>query len=233
MRAMDYRTGPDEGPETAGGRARRAVFRYVARAPGTYLWLLLLLGTSLALHHMPPHEQTDFLRTHSTNVHELTRHPARVLAVSALWLDGGPWILYAVLYSLLHAPAEHRLGTGRWFVVVALSHVLATLVSQALLLRAVHYGYAPGSSLDTVDVGVSYALAGVVGVLTHLIVAPWRYAYLVAVLLVYVPPLWNEPTFTDLGHFTALLIGLLCAPLTRGRGPLWDPAALVRRVRGR
>jgi len=73
------------------------------------------------------------------------------------------------------------------------------------------------------DVGVSYALAGVVGVLTYRIAAPWRYLYLAAVLAVYGIPFVTGRTFTDLGHFTSVLLGLACYPLTRGRGKAWNP----------
>ncbi|OON78767.1 hypothetical protein B1H18_15405 [Streptomyces tsukubensis] len=224
---MEYRTG-----ETA-GRGVRAVVSWVRRAPGTYLWLTLLFGTTVALRHMTPGFETEFLRAHSTNVHELAVRPVAVLVSSTFWLDGGTWSGYAVLYTVLHAPAEHRLGTLRWLGVAAGAHVLATLFSQALLVRAVHYGYAPESSLDTVDVGVSYALAGVAGVATHLIARPWRYMYLAGLLAIYLPPLWTSPGFTDVGHVTSVGIGLACRPLTRGHGPAWDPLDPLRHAHTR
>jgi hypothetical protein len=56
----------------------------------------------------------------------------------------------------------------------------------------------------------------VVAVLTYHVPHPWRLAYLFAVLVVYGVPLITGRTFTDLGHFTAALIGLACYPLTRG-----------------
>jgi hypothetical protein len=34
--------------------------------------------------------------------------------------------------------------------------------------------------------------------------------------------------FTDAGHFTALLLGMACFPMTRGRAGSWDPALSVR-----
>lgn len=39
--------------------------------------------------------------------------------------------------------------------------------------------------------------------------------YLFAVLVIYGIPLVTSATFTDIGHFTAVLIGLACYPLTR------------------
>ncbi|WP_344080702.1 rhomboid-like protein [Streptomyces crystallinus] len=207
------------------------VRRYVRSAPGTYLWLAVLFVTTIALHHMSPEFEEDFLRQRSTNIHELSTNPVRVLITSALWIDGGHWLPYAVLYSVFHAQAERWLGTLRWFAVVVLAHVLATYFSEGALLWAVHHDIAPPSAVNTLDVGVSYALAGVVAVLTYRIAAPWRYVYLVCVLVLYGTPLLTGRTFTDLGHFTSVLVGLACFPLVRGRGEPWNPVTAVRRYR--
>ncbi|MFJ4686703.1 rhomboid-like protein [Streptomyces sp. NPDC088789] len=214
-------------------RAGRAVAGYVRAAPGTYIWLAALLVTTVLLHHMSSDFENDFLRQRSTNIHELTTNPIRVLISSAFWIDGGGWLSYAVLYSVFHAQAERWLGTARWLLVALTAHVLATYMSEGVLAWGIRHGLAPHSAVNTLDVGVSYALAGVVAVLTYRIVAPWRYVYLAGVLAVYVPPLFTGRTFTDVGHFTAVLIGLACYPVTWGRGTTWDPAASARRWRGR
>jgi hypothetical protein len=204
---------------------------YVRSAPVTYVWLALLLVTTVLMHHMSPEFETEFLRQRSTNIHELSTNPVRVLISSALWIDGGSWLPYAVLYSLFHAPAERWLGTLRWLAVAVAAHVLATLASEGALLWAIRHGLAPESSVNTLDIGVSYALAGVIAVLTYHLAPPWRYAYLVGVLTVYGIPLVAGRTFTDLGHFTSVLIGLACYPLTRHRGATWNPADAFRGVR--
>lgn len=201
----------------AGSAAGSAAVAYVRSAPGTYLWLAALFVTAVAMHHMSPEFEDEFLRQRSTNIHELSHNPVRVLISSALWIDGGTWLSYALLYSVFHASAERWLRTGRWLAVAALAHVLATLISEGVLALAIHHGAAPRSAVNTLDVGVSYALAGVVAVLTYRIPAPWRYGYLLAVLAVYGTPLITGRTFTDLGHFTAVLIGLACHPLTPPR----------------
>lgn len=189
---------------------------YVRSAPGTYIWLAILFVTTVAMHHMSPEFEKDFLRQRSTNIHELSRNPVRVLISSAFWIDGGTWLSYAVLYTVFHATAERWLGTARWLAAAAGAHVMATLISEGVLALAIHHGAAPPSSVNTLDVGVSYALAGVVAVLTYWVPSPWRYAYLLIVIAVYGTPLITGRTFTDLGHFTSVLIGLACFPLTRG-----------------
>lgn len=198
-------------------RGFHRVWTYVRSAPGTYVWLLVLFGTTAAMHSMSPEFELEFLRQRSTNIHELSNNPVRVLVASAMWIDGGLWLPYAVLYSVFHAPAERWLGTARWLVVCVAAHVGASLISEGALLWGIRHGMAPASAVDTLDIGVSYALAGVVAVLTYRIPVPWRYPYAVAVLLVYGVPLVTGRTFTDLGHFVSVLIGFGCRPLVSGR----------------
>ncbi|MFF4837267.1 rhomboid-like protein [Streptomyces sp. NPDC001315] len=214
------------------GGVRCRVWAYVRSAPGTYVWLGILFLTTVALHHMSPDFEEDFLRQRSTNIHELSSNPVRVLITSAMWIDGGFWWPYVVLYSVFHAQAERWLGTLRWLVVCVAAHVLATLISEGALLKAIRDGMAPASAVNTLDVGVSYALAGVVAVLVYRIVAPWRYVYLAVVLVVYAVPLVIGRTFTDFGHFVSVLIGLACYPLVRGRGKAWNPKETVAAPRG-
>ncbi|WP_326770120.1 hypothetical protein OG978_22465 [Streptomyces sp. NBC_01591] len=208
---------PPARQRTTAGVWLRSAGSWIRSAPGTYIWLAALFVTTVIVHQMSPEFEEDFLRQRSTNIHELTQDPVRVLFASAFWIDGGHWIPYAFLYTVFHAPAERWLGTLRWLTVALLAHVLASLVSEGVLAWAIRHGHVPSSAANTLDVGVSYALAGVVAVLTYRIPPPWRYVYLFAVLVVYGVPLITGRSFTDLGHFTAVLIGLACHPLTRSR----------------
>ncbi|MFJ9735793.1 rhomboid-like protein [Streptomyces sp. NPDC101171] len=213
-------------------RGLRAAAAYVLSAPGTYVWLTILFFTTVALHHMSPAFEQDFLRQRSTNIHELSRNPVRVLITSAMWIDSGRWLPYAVLYTVFHAQAERWLGTLRWLAVCVAAHVLATLISELALLQAIHAGHAPPSAVNSLDIGVSYALAGVMAVLTYRIAKPWRYLYLACLLAFYAVPLAAGRTFTDFGHFLAVLVGLTCRPLVRGRGKAWNPKETLAAPRG-
>lgn len=215
---------PDRPRTTAGSRPRGVgswlygVGPWIRSAPGTYLWLTALVVTTVIIHQMSPDFEEAFLRRRSTNLHELSEDPVRVLIASAFWTDNGLWAPYAVLYTVFHARAERWLGTLRWLTVTAAAHVLATLVSEGVLAWAIRHGYVTPTATNTLDIGVSYALAGVVAVLTYRVPSPWRHVYLFAVAVFYGLPLMSgRSTFTDLGHFTAVLIGLACYPLTRGR----------------
>ncbi|WP_342800036.1 rhomboid-like protein [Nocardia sp. No.11] len=218
------------------GRARAgavAVGRWVRSAPGTYLWLAALAVTTIIIRRLPDDEARQWLGHRSTNLHHLAEDPIRVLIGSAFWTDGGSWFAYAVLFTLFHANAERWLGTLRWLAVAVLAHVGATYLSEGVLLWAIRHDDAPERAMYTLDVGVSYALAGVAAVLAYRLVTPWRWLYVLGVLAVVLPPVFVDRTFTDVGHASAAALGFACYPLTRGRGGAWDPGALVRRFRHR
>ncbi|MFD4655900.1 rhomboid-like protein [Kitasatospora sp. NPDC058444] len=218
-------------------RTAHAVWVYVRRAPGTYIWLAILLVTTQVIRHVDPATADRILARRSTNLHHLQVSPLRVLVTSAFWIAGGGWPFYFLLYNLFHVPAERWLGTLRWISVAALAHVGATYLSEGVLGWAIHRGLAPPRAVYTLDYGVSYALAGVVAVLTYLIVRPWRYLYAAGVLLVYGLGVLQSRDYTSVGHFSAALIGFACYPLTRDRPGSFDPVAsartLWRRARGR
>lgn len=206
----------------------RAAWQYVRRAPGTFIWLAILLVTTIVVHRLSPGAERHVLGSRSTNLHHLQEDPLRVLLTSAFWLAGGGWPLYFVVYNIFHVPAERWLGTLRWLIVVVTAHVGATYLSEGVLYWAIQHGHARPSAAYTLDVGVSYGLAGVVAVLTYRISKPWRFVYLAGVIVFFGVPLLSSPNFTDVGHFTAVLIGLACYPLVRARPGVWDPVAAAR-----
>jgi hypothetical protein len=213
--------------------AARAVWRYVRCAPATFAWLIVLTVTTILISRITPELRDRFLRQRSTNLHELTNHPIRVLISSALWIDGGGLWVYYILYNVFHVPVERMLGTSRWFAVVVAAHVGATYLSEGAVYWEVRHGYLPRSAIYTLDVGVSYALAGVEAVLAYLIASPWSYFYAAALVLYYGYRLVFGNTFTDLGHFSALMIGFACFPLTRVYEGRWDPRETWQLVRRR
>ncbi|WP_354642318.1 rhomboid-like protein [Kitasatospora camelliae] len=214
------------------GRALRAGWAWVRTAPGTYVWLLLLAATSVVVARMNPAGLDWFLARRSTNLDQLSSHPLRVLLVSAIWTEQAAFPFYFVVFHLFHVPAERWLGTRRWLTVALTAHVGATLISEGAVAWGVHAGRLPERMADTVDVGVSYALAGVQGVLTYRFAGRWRLVYGTGLLVFYLVPLFVSHTFTDLGHLCAVLIGLAFHRFTVGR-PTWDPARIWRTRRNR
>ncbi|WP_225844957.1 rhomboid-like protein [Streptomyces sp. HPF1205] len=203
------RRGPCAGP--AARRARQ----WVRSTPGTHIWLGILAVTTVVVAVSSPALRSYLLHSVSTNLVELRHHPIRVLIGSALWIETpSGFVFYVALFELVHATAERWLGTWRWLLVVAVAHVGATLISQKAVRLGIRDQRLPHSLAHTVDIGVSYGLAGVIGVLTYRVPRPWRWGYLTAVLAYGGYQVANDGTFTDLGHLTAVLLGLGCWVLT-------------------
>nr|WP_229350707.1 rhomboid-like protein [Streptomyces sp. UNOB3_S3] len=203
---------------------------WVRSSPGTHIWLLIIGITSLVIASASEGLEAFLLHRTSSNIHELNKHPLESLLISGFWIvSPSSFALYAVLFELFHANVERWLGTLRWLCVVAVAHVAATLISQQILLRAIESHSAPRSMKHVVDIGVSYGLAGAVGVLTYRVPRPWRWLYLVGAVAFFAVPLLTGGTFTDIGHAIALGLGLACWSLTRDRPPWrWDPGRARR-----
>ncbi|GAA4958781.1 membrane protein [Yinghuangia aomiensis] len=208
-------------------RVAHFVRDWIKSAPGTYIWYLILFITTFIYNSLPEDAREVFLKQRSTNIDHLSSDPVHVLVGSALWTSGGGLVYYAIMFTVFHAVAEQWLGTWRWLSVVVIGHVGATYLSQGLVLLGIHAGALPGSLRDVVDVGVSYGLKAVMGVLVWYVARPWRWLYLAGIMLSVSIPFADGTTFTDIGHLTSVLLGLACYPLARGKGT-WDPAVTAR-----
>ena len=191
-----------------GGR----VGRFIAGAPLTFGWLAVLLLTTLIQRSLTGPQLHELLLRRSTNLHHLAADPIHVLFTSLLWIDGY-WWPYAILFCVVLAAAERWLGGWRWLVVGLLAHVIATYLGEGYLYLRIQNAAASPRLINARDIGVSYFLIGIAGVLTYRVPRPWRWLYLAAILLVVGVPLLVSPGFTPLGHFTALLVGWACYPL--------------------
>lgn len=210
-----------------------AVWRFVSSAPLTYVWLLVLLITTIIQHHLTRRELRSVLVHGSTNLYHLARDPLEVLFASLLWIDGRYWTPYLVLFTLFLAPAERWLGEIRWLTVGLTAHIGATYFSEGLLYLAIQLHQAPERLVHARDIGVSYFLVGVIAVLAYHIAPPWRWGYLAVLIGVFTVPLIIHLNFTAIGHFSAIFIGLCFYPMARGRGqPAVDPAKLKAIARG-
>jgi Rhomboid-like protein len=194
-----------------------AVWRFVSSAPLTYLWLIVLLITTIIQHQLGRRELHDVLVNNSTNLHELATDPLHALFESLLWIDGRYWTPYLVLFSLFLAPAEHWLGQIRWLTVGLTTHVVATYISEGILFLEIQRHVEPVKLVHARDIGVSYFMVGLIAVLAYHVARPWRWIYLAVLITVFAVPLIIDPKFTAIGHFSAIFIGLLFYPMARGR----------------
>jgi hypothetical protein len=207
----------------------RYLLRYVASAPLTFSWLLVLLVTTVIQHSLTHHQLQEVLLDGSTNLHHLAIDPIRVLFSSLLWIDGYFWWPYLIVFCLFLAPAERWLGPLRWLAVGLTAHIIATYVSQGVLYLAIEQAVVSHRLVNAPDIGVSYFAVGIAGVLTYHVVLPWRWVYFGLLVLLFGVTAGADPTFTQWGHLCALLVGLACYPLTRRRsGRSWDPVRKLR-----
>jgi hypothetical protein len=207
------------------------VRRFVSSAPLTYTWLVVLLITTSIQHHLPRRELHIVLVDGSTNIHHLLTDPLEVLAFSLLWIDGRYWTPYLVLFTLFLAPAEQWLGRKRWLTVGLTAHIGATYLSEGLRYLAILQHLEPARLVYARDIGVSYFLVGVIAMLAYRIAPPWRWGYLAVLIGIYTAPLISHPSFTAIGHFSAIFIGLCFYPMVRGCGqPPVDPS-MVKAIR--
>ena len=203
---------------------------YVRSAPLTYAWLAILLATTLVQHQLTPRTLRTLLQSTSTNIHHLASDPLRVLFQSLLWIDGRYWWPYLLIFTVFVAPAERWLGHLRWAITGLICHVGATYLSEGYLYWIIHENSASSRLIDARDVGVSYFVVGIAGVLFYRVPRRWRWGYLAATAAAVVGGLLYQASFTSLGHLCALLIGLACYPLTRGRRaapPAYTPAVAI------
>ena len=214
-------------------RAALAVLRYLRSAPGTFIWMAILGVNTFLLVRMSPRFRRYFLITHSTNLAELGHHPVKVLIASAFWTETPSFLFWFVLFNLFSVPVERWLGTLRWLGVVALAHILATLVSEGAVAYLIDAGDLPYRTKHTIDIGVSYGLSGAVGILTWFLARPLRWYYLGAASVFYLLLFSLSFNFTNLGHLTAFLIGVGSYALSVGvPGGNWKPRIpLLRRPR--
>lgn len=192
-----------------------AAWRFVRSAPLTYLWLVILLITTMIQRSLSRRELQSVLVHGSTNLYHLARDPLHVLFSSLLWIDGRYWTPYLVLFTLFLAPAERWLGQRRWLTVGLASHIGATYISEGLLYLAIQHHRASERLVHARDIGVSYFMFGVIAVLAYHIARPWRWGYLTILIGFVTVALLLNPTFTAIGHVAAVCIGLCCYPVTR------------------
>jgi len=187
------------------------------------LYAGVVLVIAIALHASPDHLQVRFVQDTSSNLVNLRHSPLRVLLLSALVVPDVEGLLILVPLLLVLTASTRWLGRGPTLVALAFGHVGATLFVATLLLAGVTNGRLDPSIAHAPDVGVSYALAGVFGMLVARVPRRWRWAWVLAPTAGLVVVLLVAPDFTAVGHLTALAIGFgLGAVAHRAAGPARD-----------
>jgi hypothetical protein len=184
-------------------------------APLSYAWLLVLLITTRVQRSAGRRGAKRIQRENSTNLRRLRTQPLRVLATSLFWLDDHRWWPYVPVFVVILAPAERRLRWWRWLLVGIAAHVIGTYVGQGYLRLMIRKGRAPRRLVAARDVGVSYFALGVVGALSSDVPPRWRATSQAAAVAALGANVAHRPTFTEVGHLTAFVVGLSASPLRR------------------
>jgi hypothetical protein len=184
------------------------------------LYAGVVLVVAIALHAAPDHLQGRFVLETSSNLVNLRHSPLRVLLLSALVVPDVAGLLILVPLVVALTASTRWLGRGPTLVALVFGHVGATLFVASLLLAGVTDGRLDPSVARAPDVGVSYALAGVCGMLAARVPRRWRWAYVLAPTAGLGVVLLLAPDFTAVGHLTALAVGFgLGAVAHRAAGP--------------
>jgi hypothetical protein len=207
------------------------LIRGVASAPLTFAWLLVLLVTT-RVQRSAGRGSRRIQRSHSTNLRRLRTEPSRVLATSLFWLDGRKWWPYVPVFVGVVAPAERRLRWWRWLLVGVSGHVVATYVGQSHLRQSIRRRKAPRRLVNARDVGVSYFVFGVAGALSGYVRRTWRSRCQVAAVVALAGNAAVRPTFTEVGHLTAFVVGLAATPLVPDRDHMTYPSSALPGVGG-
>jgi hypothetical protein len=194
-----------------------ALQEWAAGAPLTFGWLLALFVTTRVQRAAGRRAAKHLQRTNSTNLRRLQDEPARVLPASLFWLDDRRWWPYVPIFLGVLAPAERRLGWWRWLTIGLSAHVIGTYVGQGYLRWSIREGRAPRRLVHARDVGVSYFLFGIAGTLSGYLRRPRRRRWQITGVAALSVNVAARPTFTEVGHLTAFLVGLAAIPLATNR----------------
>lgn len=191
--------------------------RSLRRADVGWAYAAVVVVVAIAVRVLPGTRTQDLVLDSSTNLDNLRHTPLLVLGASAfvvspLW---GLWILAPLV--VLFAAAQRWLGRAATVIVAVLGHVGATLLVAVLLAAGIDDGVVDADLARAPDVGVSYGLAAVAGVLVGRVPRRWRPWYALAVLAVAAGSLLLDQDFTGVGHVTAVLLGFALAVLTARR----------------
>ncbi|HYT10424.1 MAG TPA: rhomboid-like protein [Mycobacteriales bacterium] len=193
-----------------------------------WIYALVLLATTVGSEVTPGVDLDRVVLESSTNLDNLRQHPLYVLATSAFMLSS-PWDLWILVPLLVaYGAAQRWVGRVATTVVAAIGHVGATLFVAVLLVAGLTHGRLDPSIAKVPDVGVSYGLVAIGGLLAVRVPRRLRLAYVGGLALWVLGPLLVVTRFSDVGHAVALMIGLGLAVLAARAGRAAQAAAAAR-----
>lgn len=205
----------------------RRVWAALGRVRVTIGYAVALAAVATVLVMEGPRMQDRVIAHASTNLHNLHQGRLGTLIGSAFVTDAGPIYLWLPGLICILALAELHWHSGRLALTFVLGHIGATLIVGVGTALAIWMHWAPISIARASDVGMSYGTAAVVGALSASIPPRWRISWMAGWITVGVVSVVCNQTFTEVGHLTALLLGMLAAHTLSLRPPRWSVLRLV------
>lgn len=149
----------------------------------------------------------------STNLANLAGHPVLSLIASAIAVEDGGYLAWAVFAMIGLTALSWRLGPWRSLFVVALAHGGGTAISQGIVAWQIHQGTLPVAARRLVDVGPSYVVVS--ALIGAVVIGPGAARLAGAVGFgILAPSLFSGLTELDVaavGHTCSMMIGAVLA----------------------
>jgi hypothetical protein len=189
----------------------RDVGRTVAHADLAIAYCATVTVVTLVVMLQPEERTAEILARVSGNLDNLRAEPVVSLLGSAFVVESLWGLVLVVQLLVVLAYLQRFVGRLASLVVGLAGHVGAGLVVAVGLATGIFHGFVDESVAQATDVGVSYVMACAMGFLVLAVPPPWRWWYLGATAAYWLVPGAITRTFTDAGHVSALVIGLLLA----------------------
>ncbi len=170
-------------------------------------YAVLVLTVTLVLHALPAETTQRVVQQASTNLVNLRQQPLTVMAASAFVLGNWSSLLELPVLIMAYGAVQRWLGWPAAVVAGVLGHVGATLFVAVILVTGIARGDIALRIATVTDVGVSYGMACIFGLLIARVGRRWVPVYLTAALAYLAYGFLHDRSFTALGHTTAFAIG--------------------------
>lgn len=167
----------------------------------------LFAATNVLLSLRPASTQQAWFTWASTDLVNLAHHPVGSMVLSAL-VDDSNILDWTALGLIGLVAAGQTLGNLRCALLVTVSHVVGTLVSEGILRVAIATGRAPADERVSLDIGPSYVIVAALTV--GIVYGRWPARIMSAIAFA----LLARYLFGGLQHLDVGPVGHCCAILT-------------------
>ncbi|PRY15217.1 hypothetical protein CLV37_105143 [Kineococcus rhizosphaerae] len=172
------------------------------------LYVLTVLVVFVGVHRGTPREQYEYVQGASTNVDNLRHSPFRVLVASSVVIPHATGLVILLPLVVALVAVQRWLGRLATIVVFGVGHVGATLFVAVVIAAGLTHGRLDPGVAHAPDVGVSYGMACLFGLLAARVPRRPRFPYCVLPVAGLVAVLLIAPDFTAVGHLVAFVVGL-------------------------